>query len=347
MATKRILTGMRQTGALHLGHYVGALKQWLALQDEYECFFLIADVQALTTHVDRPRVIEESVREVVLDWLGVGLDPTKPNVCFVLQSSLPELTELTAYFTMLVPFTKMEHNPTIRAELKDLKKSATAGFMIYPISQAADILLFSPYPPEKSDKLLVPVGEDQVPHLEETNQIARRFNALYGKTFLECKPEVGEIGRLPGVDGKSKMSKSLGNAIQLKDGPDTVSKLVSKMFTDPKKLHRDDPGHPQRCPVYLYHRAFSTSQMFRGRATKCKTGRLGCVECKKELADILNNFLEPIRTRRAEAEKAPLDTYLRQGTEKAREIGQNMMKVIRHAMHLDYPSVKSSLTKGG
>lgn len=339
MSTKRILTGMRPTGALHLGHYVGALKQWIELQDEYECFFLIADVQALTTHVDRPKVIEESVREVVLDWLGVGLDPAKPNVHFVLQSSVPELTELTAYFTMLVPFARMEHNPTIRAELKDLKQSPTAGFMVYPISQAADILLFSPHPRDDDSRLLVPVGEDQVPHLEETNQIARRFNNLYGKTFLECKPKVGEVGRLPGIDGKSKMSKSLGNVIQLKDDSQTVQKLVSKMFTDPKKLHRGDAGHSQRCPVYLYHRVFSAPEMLRGRAAKCKTGRLGCVECKKELADILNRFLEPIRTRRTEAEKAPLGIYLHQGAEKAREIGQDMMTVVRHAMHLDYPSV--------
>jgi len=342
MAIKRILTGMRPTGALHLGHYVGALKQWLEFQqEEYECFFLIADVQALTTHIDRPRVIEESVREVVLDWLGVGLDPTRPNVHFVLQSSVRELTELTAYFTMLVPFTRMEHNPTIRAELNNLKGSPTVGFMIYPVSQAADVLFFSPHPPHEGDELLVPVGEDQIPHLEDTNQIARQFNNLYGETFLECKPRVGEIGRLPGIDGKSKMSKSLGNAIQLKDDSQTVQRLVSKMFTDPKKLHSGDAGHPQQCPVYLYHSALSALNLLGGRAVRCESGELNCVECKKELVGTLNGFLGPIRIRRAEAEKAPLDMYLRQGTEKARDIGRNMMAVVRHVMHLDYPSVFS------
>jgi len=184
MAIKRILTGIRPTGALHLGHYAGALKQWVEFQEEnYECFFLIADVQALTTHIDKPRIIEQSVREVMLDFIGVGLDPTKKNVHFVLQSSVPELTELTTYFTMLVPFSEIKRNPTIKTEMAQLKSAITAGFMIYPISQAADILLFSPFPPKKGDELFVPVGEDQIPHLEATNRIAKTFNKKYGSFF--------------------------------------------------------------------------------------------------------------------------------------------------------------------
>lgn len=338
MSTQRILTGIRPTGALHLGHYIGALKQWVQFQEEYECFFLIADVQALTTHIDRPKLIEEAVREVILDFIGVGLDPTRNNVYFALQSGIPELTELTTYFTMLIPFTAMEHNPTIRAERKQLR-SPTAGFMIYPISQAADILLFTPYPPQAKDKLLVPVGEDQIPHLEETNKIARKFNQLYERVFLECTPKVGDVGRLVGTDGKDKMSKSLNNVIQLKDDADMVKKKVSKMFTDPKKIRSGDPGHPDGCPVYLYHQTFGDKLGLATRATRCQKGSLGCVECKKELTEILNAFLDPIRARRTEAEKMPLGEFLIQGTQKARRVGALTMKAVRKAMHLDYPLV--------
>jgi tryptophanyl-tRNA synthetase len=336
MSTRRVLTGIRPTGALHLGHYVGALKQWVPLQNDFECFFLIADVQALTTHVDRPELIEQSVREVMFDWIGVGLDPRRDNVHFVLQSGVPELTELTVYFSMLVPFSEIERNPTIKAERGS---NPTAGFMTYPISQAADILLFTPYPPQASDALLVPVGEDQIPHLEGTNRIARRFNNQYGKVFLECTPQVGEVGRLPGVDGQNKMSKSLGNVISLKDDSKTVELLVKKMFTDPTKIHRSDPGHPFECPVYLYHQAFGRSENLGERAVQCSTGLLGCVDCKRDLAATLNAFLEPIRARRTEAEKLPLGKYLYQGTSRARQIGQVTMEAVRKAMHLDYPSV--------
>lgn len=339
MATKRILTGIRPTGALHLGHYVGALRQWVPLQKSHECFFLIADVQALTTHVDRPSVIEEAVREVILDWIAVGLAPTKRNVHFVLQSWLPELTELTAYFTMLVPFAELERNPTIKAERAQLGSSPTAGFMIYPISQAADILLFTPYPPGRGDKLLVPVGQDQVPHLEGTNRVARAFNRRYGKVFVPCTPLVGDIGRLPGTDGKAKMSKSLGNVIMLKDGPKTVQQRVMQMFTDPKKLRKGDPGHPDECPVYLYHQAFSGRGVLRGRARQCKSGKLGCVECKRTLAGSINRFLDPIRARRAKAEGRPLGKYLRSGTNRAQKVGRTTIEAVRKAMHLDYPSV--------
>ncbi len=339
MLIKRILTGIRPTGALHLGHYAGALKQWVLFQEEYECFFLIADIQALTTHVDRPTLIEKAVREVMLDWISVGLDPTKPNVHFVLQSNLPELAELTTYFTMLVPFSEIEKNPTIKAERAQSDSAPTTGFMIYPVSQAADILLFTPYPPQEKDELLVPVGEDQVPHLEGTNRIARRFNRRYERVFLECAPKVGKIGRLPGTDGQAKMSKSLGNVILLKDNPDTVEKLVMKMFTDEKKARKGDPGHPEKCPTYLYHQTFGDQKTLEGRASRCQSGRLGCVECKKDLVRVLNTFLDPIRARRKKAESAPLGKYLREGTEKAREIGQVTMKAVRQAMHLDYSSV--------
>lgn len=340
MVTRRILTGIRPTGALHLGHYVGALKQWILFQGEYECFFLIADVQALTTHADRPSVIEESVREVMLDWIAVGLDPTRPNVHFVLQSGVPELTELTAYLTMLVPFAEMERNPTIKEEKERLGSAPTAGFMIYPISQAADILLFTPCPPKSGDKLLVPVGQDQIPHLEGTNRIAKRFNRLYGPVFLECTPRVGDVGRLVGTDGQAKMSKSLNNAILLGDDAESVNgRVMHHMFTDPKKLRKGDPGVPEECPVFIYHQAFGDESTICSRAERCRSGELGCVECKRALTDALNAFLEPIRIRRAEAESMPLGEYLRDGTNRAREIGQITMKAVRSAMHLDYQKI--------
>lgn len=363
MTTKRILTGIRPTGPLHLGHYVGALKQWIELQDEYECFFLIADMQALTTHVDQPQLIEEAVRDVMLDWISVGLDPKRANVYFVLQSAILELTELTAYLSMLMPFTRLGHNPTIRAEAKRLEddgKSVSAGFKIYPVSQAADILLFTPYPRGEGDELLVPVGEDQIPHLDDTNYLAEKFNKLYGDTLLACTPKVGNVGRLPGIDenpekkensgeedsaeeGKKtkKMSKSAGNALFLKDDPARVRKLVAKMFTDKDKIYKGDPGHPDKCPVYMYHYAFNDDlASLRIRDLHCKIGTLGCVECKRDLAELLNNFLNPFRARRAQAEvEAPLGEYLARGTEKAREIGQKTMTAVRTAMHLDYPTV--------
>ncbi len=339
MSVKRILTGIRPTGALHLGHYIGALKTWVELQKNYECFFLIADVQALTTHVDQPELIEESVREVLLDFIGVGLDPTRENVHFVLQSGVPELTELTTYFSMLTPFSEVERNPTVKAERSQLRSNPTAGFMIYPVSQAADILLFTPYPPKEGDQLLVPVGEDQVPHLEQTNRIAKVFNRRYGKVFLECTAKVGQVGRLVGTDGGTKMSKSLGNVISLKDNSKIVENAVKKMFTDPTKIHRRDSGHPEDCPVYLYHQSFGDPKMLGERAERCKSGDLGCVECKKDLIRTLNSFLEPIRERREKAKKAPLREYLNQGTEKAREIGKITMEAVRKAMHLNYPSI--------
>lgn len=339
MAVKRILTGIRPTGPLHLGHYVGALKQWVPLQKIYECFFLIADVQALTTHVDHPEVIERAVREVILDWIGVGLDPIRKNVHFVLQSALVDLTELTTYFSMLVRHKEILRNPTIKAEMNQMGADPTAGFMVYPISQAADILLFTPYPPKKGDELLVPVGEDQVPHLEGTNRIARRFNHRYESVFLECTAKVGDVGRLPGTDGSGKMSKSLGNVIQLKDSPENVRQQVRKMFTDPEKLRMGDTGHPDKCPVYLYHEAFGPWETLNDRAEGCRSGDLGCVECKANLAGVLNVFLYPIRERRTKAEREPLGDYLRDGTARARTVGKVTMGAVRAAMHLNYPNV--------
>lgn len=339
MAIKRIMTGTRPTGPLHLGHYAGALKMWAELQDDYECFFMIADIQALTTHVDQPKLIEQSVKEVLLDFFAAGLDPRRENVHFILQSGIPELSELTNYFTMLVPFSELERNPTIKAERLTLKSSPTAGFMIYPISQAADILFCSPMPHTDKDELLVPVGADQVPHLEETNRVARAFNKRYGELFLECKPKLSQFARLPGTDGAEKMSKSLGNAIFLGDSEEIVNEKVRSMYTDPTKLRKGDPGHPENCPAYLYHQIFGDQNTLENRASRCRSGDLGCVECKGDLAKSLNEFLDPIRERRKKAEKLLLGKYLLEGTKYARAVAENTVKHVRSAMHLDYPSI--------
>ncbi|MDP2874231.1 MAG: tryptophan--tRNA ligase [bacterium] len=352
---RRILTGIRPTGKLHLGHYVGALSMWAELQaEDYDCYFLLADVQALTTHAKEPGLIEEAVKEVTLDMLGVGLDPTRPNVHFVVQSWVRELPELYTYLSMVAPFSDVRRNPTLKDEMAAIEKGVvslsevkktTLGFIDYPISQVADIELFTPPAPfEKNDELLVPVGQDQVPHVELTNRTIRNFNATYGEVFLEAKYRITKFPRLVGTDGQAKMSKSLGNVIQLADPTEVVNKKVAVMFTDPQKIHATDPGHPEKCPVYLYHQAFAKeSEKIRPlseRASQCREGKLGCVECKKELAKTLNNFLDPIRTRRAEAEKMPLRKILEKGTAQAREVGGQTLSAVRKAMHLDYPQVQ-------
>ncbi|MFZ2663964.1 MAG: tryptophan--tRNA ligase, partial [Patescibacteria group bacterium] len=228
---KRVLTGIRPTGPLHLGHYAGALKQWVPLQDEYECFFMIADIQALTTHVDNPRLIEDSVREVALDFLAVGLDPTKPNVHFILQSAIPELTELTVYLSMVTPFTWMQSNPTIQSEMKQLGKEVSTGFMYYPVSQAADISFVSPDPKDSDEPILVPGGDDQVPHVRNQNSIISAFNRTYSPTFVGSKVLLGDVKRLVGTDGQAKMSKSLNNAIYLGDEEKVIEKKIQSMYT--------------------------------------------------------------------------------------------------------------------
>lgn len=359
MATRRILTGFRPTGPAHLGHLVGALNQWVPLQNEgYDCHFLVADVQALTTHADNPKLIEWAVRELALDWIAVGLDPTRPNVHFVLQSGVLELYELSELFAMIASVNEILRNPTIKSEVtqitgvqlspdeevgaEELRAAGgkiTVGFFRYPVSQVADIELFAPQPPKEGDELLVPVGADQVPHLEYTNVLARRFNRMYGEVFLPCIPKVGKVGRLVGTDGDAKMSKSLNNAIFLGDDAEVVETKVRKMRTDTTKIRKDDLGHPDTCPVFIYHKAFGDAGTAEVINEECATGRRGCVACKKELAAGLNTFLDPIRARRKEAERMPIAKYLREGTARAREIGNVTVRAARKAMHLDYPTI--------
>lgn len=329
------MTGIRPTGSLHLGHYIGALKQWVSIQDAYDCFFMVADIQALTTHADNPKLIKESVREVILDFLAVGLDPEKENVHFILQSAVPELTELTVYLSMVAPFSWMQGNPTIQSEAKTLK-TITTGFMCYPVSQAADILFVSPDPNSSpKEKILVPVGEDQLPHLRDTNEIARVFNNTYGNTFVKCEPLLGKVGRLVGTDGQAKMSKSLNNAIYFKDDEKTVENKVKSMFTDPNRIHLNDPGTVEGNPVFIYHDAFNPNKdLVEDLKDRYQKGTVGDVEVKKELNVALQNFLTPIRERRRDFEQKDVIQYLEPGTSIARKMAQETITRAKSGMHL-------------
>lgn len=336
---KRVLTGIRTTGPLHLGHYVGALKQWRDVQNSnnYECFFLLADVQALTTHADRPEILEESVREVVLDWLSIGLDPTRDNVHFVLQSQVPSRYELSVLLSMIARYSEVMRNPTLKEELQD-EKNATIGFLSYPVDQAADIYMISPTPPAKGDELLVPVGEDQSPHLEYARVLARRFNQTYGEVFVPCRSLLGSVGRLVGIAGGAKMSKSLDNAIYLKDSPEQVTQKVMRMYTDPKRIKADVPGDVVNNPVFIYHRAFNPDKAEVEKLSSLYLqGKVGDVEVKQKLIKVLNEFLAPIRAKRQQMDKADIREMLVQGSAVAEKSCQAVTAAVRNKMHLVYP----------
>lgn len=325
---KRILTGDRPTGKLHLGHYVGSLKNRVKLQEKYDTFLLIADVQALTTNFESPEEISDDVRQVAKDYLAVGIDPEKTTI--LVQSMIPEIAELTVYFSMIVTVNQLRRNPTIKSEAKQYGyDDMSYGFLGYPVSQTADITFL------KAD--LVPVGEDQLPHIEQARHIVRKFNNLYDKVFPEPKALVGDFPRLVGLDGKSKMSKSLNNAIFLSDSSKTVEERVNKAVTDPDRIRIDDPGNPEVCTVYEYHKAFNEEESDE-IAKKCRAGEIGCVACKKRLATSINDLLEPMRERRAKYENNPklVDEILISGTKKARKIAKETMNETREAMKLDY-----------
>ena len=327
---KRILTGIRPTGPLHLGHYSGALENWLKLQDEYECFFLLAAYQALSDHVDEIDRIRDAVIQVTLDWLAVGLDPQKN--AFVIQSYVPEHAELTMLLSMITPLARLERNPTLKAEMERLEeKGLSVGFYTYPVSQIADILLPKAH--------LVPVGEDQLPHVEMTREIARKFNRTYGDVFPEPKALVGRVGRLVGTDGKAKMSKSLGNAIYLGDDEATVTKRVRSMFTDPTRIHPTDPGHIEGNPVFIYHDAYNRNMAeVEDLKARYVLGTVGDVECKQKLGRALNEFLAPIRERRHFYEQRLDDVKgaLLDGTRRAKKVAEATMDEVRSAMRIRY-----------
>ncbi len=335
---KRVLTGMRTTGQLHLGHYVGALKLWIDAQEAgYDCFFLLADVQALTTHADKPELIQQSVKDVVLDWMAVGLDPKRPNVHFVLQSGVSARFEISQYLLMVANLGEIQRNPTIKDEIRG-QKSPSMGFITYPVDQTADILMVSPRN-ESGNKLLVPVGEDQVPHLEYSRVLARRFNALYKtNVFLPCEAKVGDVGRLVGIDGQEKMSKSKGNAIFLADSPEEVTRKVMRMYTDPSRLRATDPGKVEGNPLFIYLDAFATDldevEEFK---RLYRAGGIGDVQIKRRLAEILNQFLDPIRERRQKSEMEDIGQIVKDGTNDAAAIANEVLAGVKEAMYLGYP----------
>jgi len=328
MAKGRILTGDRPTGSLHLGHYVGSLANRVKLQDEYDTFIIIADVQGLTTNFEHPEKLRENVFQVAKDYLAVGIDPEKSTI--FIQSLVPQIAELTVFYSMLVTVNVLRHNPTIKTEAKQYGYSdMTYGFLGYPVSQAADITFC------KAN--VVPVGIDQVPHIEFARKIVRRFNELYKPVLVEPTALVGEVGRLVGIDGEAKMSKSLGNCIYLSDSAEEVSKKISMAVTDPARQRRTDPGHPEVCTVYAYHKAFNP-EFVPELTGACKAAEIGCVDCKKRLAVAINNLLEPMRERRAIYEARPdlVNDILKAGTKRACEEGEKTMSEVRKAMCLDY-----------
>lgn len=326
---KRILTGDRTTGRLHLGHYVGSLANRVKLQSEYDTFILLADIQALTTHFKNPDLIQESIYQVAMDNLAVGLDPNE--VTFVQQSQITSIAELTVFYSMFVSVNSLRHNPTIKAEAKQYGyEDLTYGFLGYPVSQAADITFC------QAD--LVPVGEDQLPHMEQTRKIVRRFNELYGageKILKEPETLLSETPRLIGLDGNSKMGKSLGNAIYLSDDAQTIEQKVKMAVTDTSRIRISDPGHPEVCMVSQYHKVFNTAG-YEEICEGCQKAQIGCMACKKQLAKQLNTLLEPIRTRRAyyEAHRGEVKEIIQVGSDKANQIGNETVEGLKQAMHI-------------
>ena len=335
MDKKRVLTGDRPTGKLHIGHYFGSLKTRVEMQDnpEYDPFILIADVQALTDNFNNPEKVRKNVREVAMDYLSVGIDPKKTTI--YIQSMIPETAELTVFYSNLVTIARLERNPTVKTEIAQKRdifgESVTYGFLGYPVSQAADITTF--------EGELVPVGEDQLPLIEQCREIVRKFNSIYGEGVLkEPKAVLSNSKRIKGLDGNEKMGKSLGNAIYLSDSEEEITKKVMSAVTDPARIKRDDPGNPDICMVAYYHNLFTPIEDVKTVCEECKAGKRGCVACKKQLAKNIIEELRPIREKRAyyEAHPEEVDKILMEGTEKARAVAKETMKKVKKAMMLDY-----------
>ena len=328
---KRILTGIRPTGSLHLGHYAGALEQWVRLQEEYECFFLIADYQ-VSDYADDIDRVRGAVFEVALDWLAVGLDPQRSH--YVIESMVPEHAELTIWLSWYIGMGRLQRNPTLKDEMAQLEAkndSIPVAFFTYPVMQVANILLPKAH--------LVPTGDDQSPHVEMTREVARRFNRMFGEVFPVPEGLVGRVPRLVGLDGNAKMGKSLDNSIDLKDGEETVTSKVMGMFTDPTRIHATDPGHVEGNPVFMYHDAFNTDTAeVDDLKHRYVAGKVGDVEVKQKLARALNAFLDPIRERRARYESNPglVKEALGAGTDHARAVAAETMAEVRSALRLNY-----------
>ena len=325
---KRILTGIRPTGPLHLGHYVGALENWVRLQEGYDCFFLLADYQ-VADYADRLDEIHSAIMGITLDWLAVGLDPSRSH--FVIESHVPEHAELAQWLSWYLPLARLQRNPTLKSELADLElKTVPVAFFTYPILQAANILLPRAH--------VVPVGEDQLPHIEMTRELARRLNVLCGPVFPEPEALVGRVPRLVGMDGHAKMSKSRANAIYLKDDSATVSRKVMRMFTDPTRLRATDPGHVNGNPVFQFHDAFNPdAAQVQELKERYVLGKVGDVEVKRLLVEALDRFLEPIRERRHQFARQPdlVRSALVEGSRHAREIGLETLEKVRAAVRIN------------
>jgi tryptophanyl-tRNA synthetase len=333
---KIALTGDRPTGKLHIGHFVGSIQNRLKIQDQYKQFVMIADAQALTDHADRPELIQQSIKDVMLDYLACGIDPAKTTI--FIQSKIPALFELSFYFLNLVTWNRLKHNPTVKQEMiqKGYDDSVPAGFMVYPISQAADILAFNTE--------IVPVGEDQLPMIEQTNEIARHFNRIYKcEVFKEVKAIIPQVARLPGTDGRAKMGKSLGNCIYLSDPMDVVAKKVKGMYTDPNHLRVEDPGQVEGNPVFTYLDAFDDQpNELQAMKEHYMRGGLGDSIVKKRLLEKLEAILGPIRDRRLELEKNMdyvLDV-LNQGTHVAKAHAHKTLIHAKQAMGIEYPYIQ-------
>ncbi len=329
---KVILTGDRPSGPLHLGHYLGSLQNRVALQHEYKQFVMIADVQALAANAEQPERVRENVLEVAFDYLAVGIDPKVTTI--LLQSMIPEVADLTVYFLNLVTVARLQRNPTVKDEIKQkgFGTNIPAGFLMHPVSQAADITIF------KAD--LVPVGEDQLPLIEQTVEIVRSFNRIYAPVFNEPQALVPKDGaRLPGIDGKAKMSKSLGNAIYLKDSADEILKKVMMMYTDPHHIHVKDPGQVEGNAVFMYLDIFDPNKTeVEELKAQYRHGGLGDVTLKKRLNGILQDIIAPIRVRRESYAQDPdaVMRILKEGTARAQEVADKTMSEVRHAMKIDY-----------
>ncbi len=333
---ERILTGLRPTGNLHLGHYFGACQNYLKLQEEGNEFYLeIADVQALTDNFNNPEKVRKNVYEITTDLLSIGIDPNKVN--FYIQSKIPEIAELTIFYSNLVTVSRLQRNPTVKTEISQKKElfgekgeSITYGFLGYPVSQAADITCFN--------GTKIPVGEDQLPLIEQCREIVRKFNSIYGDTLEEPTPILSETKRVKGLDGNEKMGKSLGNAIFLVDDSETVKKKIMSAKTDTNKIHKDDPANPDNCMVYYYHKLVNNEENCKRICENCKKGTIGCVDCKKELIEKMNELLEPIRTKKEyyNNHKEEVEKIINEGTNKAKEEAKVQMNKIKEAMKINY-----------
>lgn len=322
---KRVVSGMRPTGSLHLGHLHGVLKNWVDLQKDYQCFYFIADFHALTTEYKKPGNVRDISLEIFAGWLSVGLDPEKSTL--FIQSKVPQHAELHLFFSMITPVSWLERNPTykeMQEELRD-RDLSTYGFLGYPVLQAADILVY------KGE--YVPVGVDQLPHLELSREIARRFNYLYGKIFPEPQPLLAEAPKILGIDGR-KMSKSFGNAIYINEDPKELEKKVKVMFTDPQRKRRNDPGRPEICNVFTLHKYYTDSEKVKEIEEECRKAGIGCVDCKKILYENLSRGLEPIRVKMKEymSHKDDLISMIDEGCKRARVEAEIVMEEVRNAL---------------